>query len=122
MKLPKDFGRKENMAAFILWIILSFVYYFAVSLLIRRFVFPGYAVITENMVENPAAIVIMVGSVILAFLTAHSLFGLYLRSKAYRVRTEPGMQAWRAKKKDEKNPVSEAEDVSADIEKEPARS
>ena len=94
MKMSRDTGRKENLAAFTAWMICIVLYFCAISYLLRGYIITSRSSILENL----GSIAIIVVSVILALLTVRLLFRLYLRMKAYHVRKGAAWREWSEKK------------------------
>lgn len=94
MKISRDTGRKENLAAFTAWVVFIIIYFCAISFLLR-----GYIISSRfSILEDLGSIAIIVVSVILALLTVRLLFRVYLRMKAYHVREGTAWREWSEKK------------------------
>lgn len=104
VKIPKDTGRRENLAGLALWILFIILYYCAISLIFRGSVFPENTGPSVSILPGPGTVCICVVSVIAGLLTARPLFHIYLRLKAYRAYEGPGWEDWRKRK--EKTPPS----------------
>lgn len=100
MKIPKQTGKLENLAAFVAWIGLLCLYYFAGLQCVNGFFiyFLHKKRILEIFEMNPLGFFIIVASIIIALLTVRILFQLVLRWRAYHVRTGPGWSAWLSEK------------------------
>lgn len=108
VKIPKDTGRRENLAGLVLWIIFIILYYCAISIVFRGSVFPENTGLSYSILDSLSMGGIIAVSVMAGLLTARPLFRIYLRLRAYKAQEGPGWADWRNRK--EKTACGEEED------------